>query len=53
MHEFSATVSILSIVLEKTEGIVSLHELGVEQSLQMMSLLGKKPREIVITRIEP
>ena len=37
----------------ESEGITSLHELGLEQSLKMMSLIGSEPKEIVIIGIEP
>ena len=33
--------------------ILSVHELGVEQSLKMMRLTGNEPREIVIIGVEP
>ncbi|MDO8568969.1 MAG: HyaD/HybD family hydrogenase maturation endopeptidase [Dehalococcoidales bacterium] len=31
----------------------SVHELGVEQSLKMMSLAGEKPKEVIIIAVEP
>jgi hydrogenase maturation protease len=34
-------------------GLASAHELGVEQSLRLMSLMGKEPGEIVIIGVEP
>jgi hydrogenase maturation protease len=33
--------------------VVSLHELGVEQSLRLMSLMGNEPAEIIILGVEP
>ena len=33
--------------------IISVHELGVEQNLRLMSLMGNEPAEIVIIGIEP
>ncbi len=35
------------------EGTFSAHELGVEQSLKMMALIGNEPKEIVIIGVEP
>ena len=37
----------------ESEGIISLHELGLEQSLKMMRLTGNEPKETVIIGIEP
>ncbi len=37
----------------ETKRIISLHELGLEQSLKIMSLMGSEPKEIVIIGIEP
>lgn len=37
----------------ESEEILSVHELGLEQSLKMMSLMGSEPKEIVIIGIEP
>ncbi len=37
----------------EAEGVISVHQLGLEQSLRMMSLTGNKPKEIVIIGIEP
>jgi len=37
----------------ESERMVSVHELGLEQSLEMMRLMGGEPREIVIIGIEP
>ena len=37
----------------KSEGMVSVHELGLEQSLKMMRLTRSEPKEIVIIGIEP
>ena len=37
----------------ESEGIISLHELGLAQSLKMMSLIGNEPKETVIIGIEP
>lgn len=37
----------------ESERIISLHELGLEQSLRMMSLMGNEPKETVIIGIEP
>ena len=37
----------------ESEEMVSVHELGLEQSLKIMGLMGRKPREIVIIGIEP
>ena len=37
----------------ESEGIISLHELGLEQSLRMMRLTGNEPKETVIIGIEP
>ena len=37
----------------ESERMVSVHELGLEQSLKMMRLMGGEPREIVIIGIEP
>lgn len=37
----------------ESEGIISLHELGLEQSLRMMRLMGNEPKETVIIGIEP
>ena len=37
----------------ESEGIISLHELGLEQSLRMMRLTGNTPKETVIIGIEP
>jgi len=37
----------------ETKGVISVHELGLEQSLKMMSLIGNEPKEIVIIGIEP
>jgi len=39
--------------LSQNGGILSTHELGVEQNLRLMSLTGSKPGEIVIIGIEP
>ncbi len=33
--------------------MVSVHELGLEQSLKIMKLMGSKPKEIVVIGIEP
>ena len=38
---------------EETGGAISAHELGVEQSLRLLSLTGNEPGEIVIIGIEP
>lgn len=38
---------------EETGGAISMHELGVEQNLRLMSLMGNEPGEIVIIGIEP
>jgi hydrogenase maturation protease len=35
------------------ERVISAHELGVEQNLRLMALMGKKPSEIVIIGVEP
>ena len=37
----------------ETKGVISVHELGLEQSLKMMSLTGDEPKDIVIIGIEP
>ena len=37
----------------ESEGLISLHELGLEQSLRMMRLMGNEPKETVIIGIEP
>jgi len=37
----------------ESERIISLHELGLEQSLRMMRLTGNEPKETVIIGIEP
>ena len=37
----------------ESERIISLHELGLEQSLRMMRLIGNEPKETVIIGIEP
>lgn len=37
----------------ESEGIISLHELGLAQSLRMMRLIGNEPKETVIIGIEP
>ena len=37
----------------ESKGMVSAHELGLEQSLEMMRLMGSEPKEIVIIGIEP
>ena len=37
----------------ESEEILSVHELGLEQSLKMMSLMGNEPKETVIIGIEP
>ena len=37
----------------ESERIISLHELGLEQSLEMMRLMGSEPKETVIIGIEP
>ena len=37
----------------ESEGSISLHELGLEQSLRMMRLTGTEPKETVIIGIEP
>jgi len=37
----------------ESEGMVSVHELGLEQSLGIMRLIGSEPKEIVIIGIEP
>jgi len=37
----------------ESEGIISLHELGLEQSLRMMRLTGNEPKETIIIGIEP
>ena len=37
----------------ESEGIISLHELGLAQSLKMMRLMGNEPKETVIIGIEP
>ncbi len=34
-------------------GAFSAHELGVEQSLKMMALIGNEPKEVVIIGVEP
>lgn len=39
--------------LSQNGGILSTHELGVEQNLRLMSLTGSRPGEIVIIGIEP
>ena len=38
---------------EESGQIISAHELGVEQNLRLMSLMGNEPAEIVIIGIEP
>jgi hydrogenase maturation protease len=38
---------------EKSGTLISAHELGVEQNLKLMSLMGNEPAEIVIIGIEP
>lgn len=35
------------------ESVISVHELGVEQNLRLMALMGNKPSEIVIIGVEP
>jgi len=37
----------------ESEGIISLHELGLAQSLRMMRLMGNEPKETVTIGIEP
>ncbi len=37
----------------ESKGIISAHELGLGQSLKIMSLTGSEPKEIVIIGIEP
>ena len=37
----------------ESEEMASAHNLGLEQSLRMMRLMGNKPREVVIIGIEP
>ncbi len=37
----------------ESKGIISAHELGLGQSLKIMSLIGREPKEIVIIGIEP
>jgi len=37
----------------ESKGMVSVHELGLEQSLKMMRLTRSEPKEIVIIGIEP
>ena len=37
----------------ESEGILSAHELGLEQSLRMIRLTGNEPKETVIIGIEP
>lgn len=37
----------------ESKGIISAHELGLGQSLKIMSLMGSEPKEIVIIGIEP
>ncbi len=37
----------------ESEEMVSVHELGLKQNLEMMRLMGSEPREIVIIGIEP
>jgi len=37
----------------ESERIISLHELGLAQSLKMMRLMGNEPKETVIIGIEP
>ena len=39
--------------LATDDGIISVHELGVEQNLRLMSLMGNEPGEIVIIGVEP
>ena len=39
--------------LSQNGGMLSTHELGVEQNLRLMSLTGNKPGEIIIIGIEP
>ena len=39
--------------LSQNGGILSTHELGVEQNLRLMSLAGNRPGEIVIIGVEP
>jgi len=38
---------------EESGTLISAHELGVEQNLKLMSLMGNEPAEIVIIGIEP
>ena len=40
-------------VIIESEKVISLHELGLEQSLRMMRLVGNEPKETVIIGIEP
>ena len=37
----------------EARGALSVHELGVEQSLKMMNLIGNAPKEVTIIGIEP
>lgn len=37
----------------ETGGTFSVHDLGIEQSLRMMALIGNEPKEIVIIGVEP
>jgi len=37
----------------ESEGVISVHELSLEQSLKTMSLMGSEPKEVVIIGIEP
>jgi len=40
-------------VNKESKGIMSIHELGLEQSLKIMRLIEREPKEIVIIGIEP
>ncbi len=37
----------------ESEGVISVHELGLEQSLKIMRLTESEPKETVIIGIEP
>ena len=37
----------------ETDGLMSLHELGVLPNLRMMSLMGNEPKEVIIIGIQP
>jgi hydrogenase maturation protease len=37
----------------ESERVISVHELSLEQSLKIMSLMGSEPKEVVIIGIEP